>query len=370
MSTSSKMTITRSVASSLLGLLLMAGCGPAKTNVHSAVNDPSSPASGSLGADQFIASQQAGRSATPEATTTVTAPVVASEQPAEAAAPVAETETTNGIASDIKGGTVRFTRTFKDASGKVQKSSGTTPACLARAISTLKKYSPSGYRTYQRLVDKTVFNFFVSDCSSDEEFYLINLPTAVHESNHMVRAETGAYHLVSDEMLKVPTATGYFQPGEMDTALIAHLKVKDDFYNTYLAPSADASSRTDFTYLLDELAAYTVDFQVANDMTQLVPLTQRQVGLPALMTFVSFYATYAHVKHPDIWNQMSTNPEMKSALSKLWAQAETSLTVACQKGPDPSGDDRHYIKHLCDAKQMSSMATIIGRKTVCPSACH
>jgi hypothetical protein len=85
------------------------------------------------------------------------------------------------------------------------------------------------------------------------------------------------------------------------------------------------------------------------------------------MTFVMAYADVAQKKQPATWQGL-LRPEPRRVVQTLWAQAETTLASSCGI-PDFGMKDREYIGFLCEQKNSSAMAEVLGRAPICPSAC-
>ena len=71
--------------------------------------------------------------------------------------------------------------------------------CKAKAAEILKAASPNGYAIYRQVRDKAFFRAWL-DCS-DAQYAL---PTAVHESVHMITGDTDAYPLIGGGAVKRP----------------------------------------------------------------------------------------------------------------------------------------------------------------------
>src|SRR5215471_13677556 len=115
--------------------------------------------------------------------------------------------------------------------------------CRPAALERLRAFAPQGFAIYQMMKDKT---FFLGWISCDEA--QLGLSTAVHESVHYITAENDAFPLVGGGQLQRPhEVSEFFAP-----ARIAGKFKPSEFVTSYLRPG-NASSSTDFLYLLDEL---------------------------------------------------------------------------------------------------------------------
>ena len=138
------------------------------------------------------------------------------------------------------------------------------------------------------------------------------------------------------------------------------------FVKTYLGRGA-ASSADDFTYLLDELNAYSHDLHSA---VKLAPLHKgggqaaHRDGLSALMAFVMRYVGVAQAQHPATWQGLQ-QPETKQVVQKLWTQAETVLASSCAF-PAYGTKDKTYVGFLCNAGNAAPLASLLGRAPAAP----
>lgn len=247
----------------------------------------------------------------------------------------------------------------------------TDPACVTKAVAALKGFSPSAFDTYKRLNDPDFFASFIAGCADAGEFYLSDVPSAVHESVHAVRATTESYHLVTSELLPVPSAPGYFPPHEIADTLLRDLKSSDDYFDTYIRPGGEpASSKDDFTYLLDELNAYTNDLQATMDLTALTPLENREAGVVAMMSFVAGYISFAQAHQAATFAHLGHDQTMRATLVTLWAQADKVLARSCKYRAETAFDDTKYLDYLCDAGKTGAMAAVLGHSVRCPNECR
>jgi len=236
--------------------------------------------------------------------------------------------------------------------------------CRPGAIERLHAAAPEGFAIYQKIKDKKFFLNWVS-CTEAE----LGLPTAVHESVHYITAETDAFPLVRGGQLKRPhEVSAFFAP-----SLIAEKFKANDFAATYLRPG-NASSSTDFLYLLDELNAYTHDLNTAVDLSRSRgPAEQgdEQVdhrdGLAALMAFVALYAERAAESEPATWSGLR-EPRVAKTVSELWGRAETVMASSCGI-PNFGTEDKSLIRQFCQSKPQAALQKILGRAPVCPTAC-
>src|SRR3954447_761449 len=234
--------------------------------------------------------------------------------------------------------------------------------CRAGAIGRLRAAAPEGFAVYQAIKDKT---FFLGWISCDEK--QLGLPTAVHESVHYITAELDAFPLVHGGQLKRPhEVSAFFAP-----QLIAAKFKANDFVTTYLRPG-NASSASDFLYLLDELNAYTHDLNTAvnlsrsRDVEQGADIDHRD-GLAALMAFVALYVERAEQSEPATWRGLR-EPRVAKTVSELWARAEQVMASSCGI-PDFGTEDKSLIRQFCQRGPQASLQKILGRAPVCPAAC-
>jgi hypothetical protein len=227
-------------------------------------------------------------------------------------------------------------------------------------VEKLRASARDGFAVYQQIPDK---KFFLGWLMCDDE--QLNLPTAVHESVHFITAENDAYPLVNGGEIKRPhEVSQFFAP-----SLIAGKFKPSDLVSTYLR-RGQASSATDFLYLLDELNAYTHDLNAAIDLSGLHSAEQQtdnRDGLAGLMAFVAIYAQTAEESDPDTWSGLQ-KPQVAKTVSELWARAERVMTSSCGL-PNFGTEDKGYIRQFCQAKPQSSLGKILGRAPVCPTEC-
>ena len=231
--------------------------------------------------------------------------------------------------------------------------------CQARAVDVLKAASPNGYAIFQQIKDKTFFRTWL-EC--DDTQY--GLPTAVHESVHLITADTDAYPLIAGGTVKRPLERNtLFAPGRIARQFRPSL-----FVATYLRPGG-ATSAVDFRYLLDELNAYTHDLDTAialDDLRNPDIQPAHRDGLAALMSFVALYVE-ASENDPAARNGLR-RPDTATAVLTLWDQAERTMVSSCRI-PGIGSEDKEFLSKLCATKTRAALERLIGRAPVCPTAC-
>lgn len=231
--------------------------------------------------------------------------------------------------------------------------------CKAKAIDVLKTTSPNGYAIFQQIKDKAFFRIWL-DCN-DAQY---SLPTAVHESVHLITGDRDAYPLIGGGAVKRPPDGGTrFAPGRIARQFRPSL-----FVDTYLRPGG-ATSAADFRYLLDELNAYTHDLDTAIALDHLSGPDVRpshRDGLAALMSFVALYIEAAE-SDSAAWNELQ-RPDTASAVSTLWGQAERTMVSSCRI-PDIGSEDKGFLGKLCAPKVQAGLERLLKRPPVCPKAC-
>ncbi|TXM97599.1 hypothetical protein FV222_15725 [Methylobacterium sp. WL103] len=231
--------------------------------------------------------------------------------------------------------------------------------CNAKAVDLLKAASPNGNSVFRAIAHKAFFRTWI-DCEDPQ----YALPTAVHESVHMMTADGDVYPLVGGGAVRrPPESTALFEP-----ARIARQFRPSLFVTTYLRVGGSTSA-TDFRYLLDELNAYTHDLDTAVALDGL-RTPDRQLshrdGLAALMSFVAFYVKAAEAD-PDAWTALK-HPDMKNAVSALWGQAERTMIGSCRI-TDIGTEDRVFLTKLCERGPQTALKRLLGRAPVCPKEC-
>jgi len=233
--------------------------------------------------------------------------------------------------------------------------------CQPQAIRDLQRLSPQGHAIYAAMPDKRHFLRFLT-CDD----VVLGLSTAVHESVHLLTGEKDAYPLIDGGAVRRPhEGLRFFAPRE----IAKRFDPRDIYVQNYLRRGA-ASSEDDFSFLLDELNAYSHDLHSA---VKLVPLRRadREVGhrdgLAALMSFVMSYADTARQSVPATWDGLQ-RPETKMLVQTLWTQAETVLASSCGI-PAFGREDRKHIGFLCDRRNGDALTHLLGRAPICPAAC-
>ncbi len=234
--------------------------------------------------------------------------------------------------------------------------------CRPGAIERLRASAPEGFAVYQAIKDKKFFLGWIS-CGEAQ----LSLPTAVHESVHYITAELDAFPLVHGGQVKRPhEVSAFFAP-----QLIAPKFKANDFVTTYLRPG-NASSATDFLYLLDELNAYTHDLNTAVNLSRSPGVehgdeVDHRDGLAALMAFTALYAERAEQSEPATWRGL-LEPRVARTVSELWGRAEKVMASSC--GIANFGtEDKSLIHQFCQSGPQASLQKILGRAPVCPTAC-
>ncbi|MEG9525433.1 MAG: hypothetical protein MIL41_06620 [Hyphomicrobiales bacterium] len=231
--------------------------------------------------------------------------------------------------------------------------------CQAQAINVLKSASSNGYAVFRTVKDKAFFRTWL-DCG-DAKY---GLPTAVHESVHVITADGDAFPLVGGGAVKRPAEdAALFAP-----ARISRLFRSSLFVDTYLRPKG-ATSAVDFRYLLDELNAYTHDLDAAvalNDRRDPDVQQHHRDGLAALMSFVALYIETAE-NDPAAWSALK-RPGTAAAVSTLWAQAERTMVASCRI-PDFGDEDKDFLGKLCAMRTQAALGRFLGRGPICPKAC-
>ena len=236
------------------------------------------------------------------------------------------------------------------------------PDCQPQALRDLQRLSPQGHAVYQAMTDKRHFLRFLT-CDD----VVLGLATAVHESVHLLTSERNAYPLIDGGSAHRPSESlRFFAPRD----IAGKFDSRDVYVQTYLKRGA-ASSSDDFRFLLDELNAYTHDLNSAVSLQPLRRPEQGEVGhrdgLASLMSFVMSYADTARQSVPATWENLQ-RPETRQSMQTLWTQAEKVLASSCSV-PAFGRDDHKPIGFLCDARNASGLADLLGRAPVCPATC-
>jgi hypothetical protein len=235
--------------------------------------------------------------------------------------------------------------------------------CHPAALERLRTVAPEGFAIYQKIPDKKFFLHWIS-CGEQQ----LGLSTAVHESVHYISAETDTFPLFRGAQLKRPhEVSAFYAP-----SLIAGKFKPNEFVTTYLRPG-NASSSTDFLYLLDELNAYTHDLNTAVALSRApIPAdgdeeVDHRDGLASLMAYVALYVAHAAESEPQTWSGLQ-QPRVAKTVSELWGRAEKVMASSCGI-PEFGTKDRGLIRQFCAAGPQAALQKVIGRAPVCPTAC-
>jgi hypothetical protein len=233
--------------------------------------------------------------------------------------------------------------------------------CQQRSMHELQQRAPDGYAIYTAIPDKKFFLHWIT-CDNMQ----VDLATAVHESVHNITENRDAYPLIQGGEVKRPHEVSKFTA----PAIIAKkFDGRSLMVSTYLR-RGNASSADDFLYLLDELNAYSHDLHTAIALGDLKAANERvgeRDGLAALMAFVAVYAATVEETQPATWAGLQ-KPEVASAVSALWTQAEQTMSDSCGI-PNFGEEDQYFITKLCGEKPQSSLQKILGRAPLCPRTC-
>ena len=232
--------------------------------------------------------------------------------------------------------------------------------CKQTSLQHLQESSPDGFAIYSSTSQHDFFESWI-DCG-DPQF---DLSTAVHETTHLITAETDAFPLVGGGSVERPHEVSSFYP----PAEIADRFAASDYAKIYLRRGKSSSS-TDFLYLLDELNAYTHDLNAAVDLKALARSEEsvdHRDGLAAMMAFVAVYAETAKDSRPETWSGLQA-PNVAHAIATIWERAEWVIASSC--GIPNFGDaDRSYIREFCSTEAQTALEPILGRAPACPRAC-
>ena len=232
--------------------------------------------------------------------------------------------------------------------------------CQKRALDALQAAAPDGSSVFKRVPDKKFFLQWL-DCD-DPQF---ELSTAVHESVHIITAQSDAFPLVGGGEVERPhEASKFFAPSR-----IAAQFGKSDYVDTYLKPGR-ATSSSDFLYLLDELNAYTHDLNAAvdlKDMRSASRSSDHRDGLAALMAFTAVYVEHARANEPETWAGLQA-PTVSTVFEKIWGRAETVMASSCGI-PEFGTQYVGFLQKVCKPGAQAALASVMGRPPVCPAQC-
>ncbi|MEJ5027448.1 hypothetical protein [Brucella anthropi] len=236
-------------------------------------------------------------------------------------------------------------------------------------MKALRSSVPEGYRVFEAMHDKEQFYSWFK-CSDIQ----LDLATAVHESIHIITEERDAYPLISAKSIPRLQETSVLPPPKGVTVMVRKAFGDEDiFVQTYLAPGPTvATSSDDFTYLLDELNAFSHDLNTATKLEhtrdyQAGTQVDHRDGLAAMMAFIVAYTSYVFDTEPASWRKFQSDG-VRQTLQILWKQGEDVLTASCGIPAFGSGD-RNYIRYMCDTGNNAAVVQLLGRTPLCPLRC-
>ena len=204
----------------------------------------------------------------------------------------------------------------------------------------LIKNIPEAQRVFDELNDKKDFSVWFTN---EPDMLRGDITTAIHESVHMIRANTGKYILIEGGWVDAPEKDDILvvAPSKIVHPALKNSYSGDSFLETYMTEGEEASSSADyFSYLLDEFNAYCHDLNVFAKLETLPINSTPRDGLVAFMLFTLVYLDGAKPLLSDA---------QKKALVSIWEQAERVL------------DETSHIKHISyhADKYLNDMAPLL-----------
>jgi hypothetical protein len=241
-----------------------------------------------------------------------------------------------------------------------------------KAVSALEKDYPIGYRNVfkanpKSFLDSAWWTSCVNAINVD------NIVVAIHETVHHLGypkngKEIGQYLLLDGKELPFLLDRGFFPP---------HLAganqgfPQDTLFRDYMSYTEGIENAgVKFPMLLDELNAYSHGLATANAMKNR-PVYKRQWrrGTMALMSYLAAYAKRAEAlgREKNTWKTLS-QPANLATIRTLYGQAEKTVEESCSLESD--GEDRVFIKYLCQPENNTALANLLGRSLKCFSHCR
>lgn len=233
--------------------------------------------------------------------------------------------------------------------------------CHSSAITTLKRYSPEGFRIFSDYPDKSDFKRWIG-CEDVQG----GLATAVHETVHAETSRRDGYPLLNGSIAARIAEGPQFYPPKLLRGLFP---AESPYVESYLTTGA-ASSADHFRYLLDEFNAYTHDLNTVVKLDHVRPdgfESGHRDGLAALMAFVATYAETARRRHPATWSALVA-PAARKTVVTLWRQAEEVMGRSCHLARY-SFEAPAYLAHVCGKTDKHGIGQLLGRPPLCPIRC-
>lgn len=264
---------------------------------------------------------------------------------------------TFSIETDEHGNTKRFETRIDGDQVTTRELTRPPEECVRQSNNYIMKYSPTGQKVYNMMENKADFEIWYN-CEDQETSKITYLSTAIHESVHSLTASLDRYPLLDGRKLTKFDDEGLPPPNK-----VRKLFPKDhDLVATYLNPGEESATSNElFSYLLDELNAYTFDLKAIMELLPVDPSLKDsgqgssfKDGTAALMSF-----TAAHLNRLKDSKHWASIEKQKHIIATIWTQAENILNEACRY-PFLGGTEDQFIKILLE--HQDGINKILGRK--------
>ncbi len=193
--------------------------------------------------------------------------------------------------------------------------------CQDEVIKMLINYDKIGYEVFKKM-DVSDFFFWI-DCSLND----YNIPTAVHESVHMlsgwIKKDINYYYFLPDGSYAKVTTKDLFYRNEIGKYIKD--KESDFYYDTYLTGD---SGKQDILLLLDEVNAYTFSVisgvHFSHTLDKYTFNTTRD-GISTFMYYLELYLYHARTQVPNDYKKIKYDDDYLFLIKTLWENAEDSL---------------------------------------------
>ena len=224
-------------------------------------------------------------------------------------------------------------------------------------LKLLEQHHPIGYAIYRADPVSFLDAAWWHNCN----FSIVDvLVVALHETVHAL--STNSYYLPGGQTLGRVNDTGLFPPIK-----IADQFANDRFKELYLSSGPEsASSAQQFSFLLDELNAYSHGLATENALSKFVIERQWRSGAVAMMAYTKAYLSLAAKKYPRAWSQLLAQ---KATIGIIWSNAELTVKNSCSKGPPTVREDLVYLRAICSTSTNPALEQILGRKPECELSC-
>ena len=201
-------------------------------------------------------------------------------------------------------------------------------------LEVLRRRYPTGRHIVTRVANSQArAKYWAGNDTSSWDGLMDAMQMVVHEMDHELGMQEGVlatgfetYAYVVREDLQVEVAyQDTFPRSEIARYVTGDLV---NFYkNTYLSGRLGEMA---FQNTLDEVNAYTHSIFVGYGLHDQFPPNQRasyRDGIVTFMMYTQFYLRHARLQHPEQWDALHEDPEMRALVELLWDRAGFILDV-------------------------------------------